>query len=324
MPELPEVETVARDLRPLVVGKTILRAWWSGKKLRLPWQQGWTSRVKGWTFLDVKRRAKWLVFYLGKDDESCVGEKDSRCPKLIAHLGMTGQLTFSPGGDSVFDTFLPQDHIHLRFELARTQNLAGRVMPKKGGGSSETGALRFRDVRRFGGFYLAGNQDELEAFFEKHRLGPEPWDCPLQDWKKSLSKTSRAIKAVLLDQAVISGVGNIYADECLHAAGIHPCRQSHSLNQSEASRLLKQAARVMVRAIENRGSTIRDYVGGENLNGRNQDFLRVYGREGQPCLTCGTALSRWVVGGRSSHFCPQCQPAPRFISDPPNASGGRR
>lgn len=324
MPELPEVETVARDLRPLVLGKTILGAWWSGKKLRLPWRKGWASRVKGLTFRDVKRRAKWLVFYLGEKAGPCDGPKDSRCPKLIVHLGMTGQLTFSAGGDLEGGVSLPQDHVHLRFELGRGPNHGSQPVAKINKGSSESGTLRFRDVRRFGGFFLAEDQGELEAFFEKHRLGPEPWDCALQDWKKSLLKSSRPIKALLLDQAVISGVGNIYADESLHAAGIHPCRPSRSLNPTEASRLLKQAAEVMLRAIDNRGSTIRDYVGGENLNGRNQDFLRVYGREGLPCLSCGTALSRWVVGGRSSHFCPQCQPAPQLVADVPNSPGGRR
>lgn len=178
MPELPEVETVARDLRPLVVGKTILRAWWSGKKLRLPWQQGWTSRVKGWTFRDVKRRAKWLVFYLGKDDESCVGEKDSRCPKLIAHLGMTGQLTFSPGGDSVSDTFLPQDHVHLRFELARTQNLAGRVMPKKAGAVQKQERFGFGMFDVLGAFVWLGIRMSWRPFLKSTDWGPNPGTAP--------------------------------------------------------------------------------------------------------------------------------------------------
>lgn len=323
MPELPEVETVARDLKPLLTGKTIQGAWWSGKKLRLPWQEGWTSYVRGWAFQDVKRRAKWLVFYLGKPEEPGSDQNDFRFPKLIAHLGMTGQLTIIQGGTLGDPSSLPEDHVHLRFDLVHRPKPAVRAGGKKVGEPPGFQSLRFRDIRRFGGIHLARNQVELDTFFEKHRLGPEPWDCPLQDWKQSLARTNRAIKAVLLDQTVISGVGNIYADECLHAAGIHPCRPASSLDTLEASRLLNQSAEVMRRAIENRGSTIRDYVGGENLNGRNQEFLQVYGREGLPCSTCASVLLRWTVGGRSSHFCPKCQQAPRHLGAPRKAREGR-
>lgn len=308
MPELPEVETVARDLQSLVLGKTIQDVWWSGKKLRLPWQKGWDSDLRGFTILEVKRRAKWLVLHLAKKK---VLQWDIQCresPALVAHLGMTGQLTFLRRGCSDTSGGVPGDHVHLRFDL----------IPAQGGGVKSVdrhpGELRFRDIRRFGGIHLVRNAHELEKFFEKHRLGPEPWDCQLEQWRNALAGTNRLIKAVLLDQTVISGVGNIYADESLHAARIHPCRRSSTLTRREAARLLEKADSVMRQAIENRGSTIRDYVGGENLNGSHQESLLVYGREGLPCMSCGAEVQRWVVSGRSSHFCPRCQKAPQGAS----------
>jgi formamidopyrimidine-DNA glycosylase len=307
MPELPEVETVARDLQPLVLGKTIQEVWWSGKKLRLPWNKGWDSELKGCTFVEVRRRAKWLVLHLAKKKGLHGKIQDPESPALVAHLGMTGQLTFLRRGSSDGAGSVPGDHVHLRFDLKP----ALRSGPMDKTVDCQAGELRFRDIRRFGGIHLARNAKELEYFFEKHRLGPEPWDCPLERWQKALSNTNRLIKAVLLDQTVISGVGNIYADESLHAAGIHPCRRCSTLSRAEAARLLEKADSVMRQAIENRGSTIRDYVGGENLNGSHQESLLVYGREGLPCVACGAGVQRWVVSGRSSHFCPRCQKAPR-------------
>ena len=324
MPELPEVETVARDLKPLLTGKTIQGVWWSGKKLRFPWQQSWASLVQGQTFQEVKRRAKWLILYLGKSGKPKGDEIICKSPKLIAHLGMTGQLTFVRVPTQVSHSTLPDDHVHLCFDLGSASGKGLKQANKKVSKDPEGQvSLRFRDIRRFGGIHLAKNQVELEAFFEKHPLGPEPWDCSLKGWREALARTSRAIKVVLLDQTIVSGLGNIYADESLHASRIHPCRSAYSLSESEAGRLLSHSAEVMRQAIENRGSTIRDYVGGENLNGRNQDFLQVYGREGQPCFQCGSEVVRWILGGRSSHFCPRCQPETPGLVVPRRVGGVR-
>lgn len=304
MPELPEVETVARDLEPLILGKSITEVWWSGKKMRLPWTNSWDRALEGLIFTKVSRRAKWLVLHLA---ERGAGWDWTGGSALIAHLGMTGQLTFVRRGK---EYELPKDHVHLRFGLVSSG--------KKANGLNEglrrdfeAGELRFRDIRRFGGMAYAKDSAEVDLFFVKHRLGPEPWDCPLDGWLGALSGTKRLIKAVLLDQSVISGVGNIYADESLHAAGIHPCRMASSLSEAEGAKLLEMADSVMRKAIENRGSTIRDYVGGENLNGGHQNSLLVYGREGEACFRCGILIKRFVVAGRSSHFCPVCQKAPK-------------
>lgn len=309
MPELPEVETVARDLKPRLLGKWVSEVWWSGKKMRLPWETRWSSAIRGYRFVEVSRRAKWLVFTLEKN-ESRVGLEQLH---LVGHLGMTGQLTIQ-SGDCAPD--LPQDHIHLVFQL-RDQSGVGRAKTGRSGAKkipSPNGVLRFRDIRRFGGFQLVRSGKDLESFFRRHKVGPEPWDCSPGQWFGALQKTRRFIKAVLLDQTLISGVGNIYADECLHSSGIHPLRRGNSLTRSEAAKLLSEAAAVMREAIQNRGTTIRNYVGGENLNGENQQYLQVYGRAGEPCFRCGKEILRVVVGGRSSHFCSRCQKGPEEIN----------
>lgn len=302
MPELPEVETVARDLRPLLVGRRIMTCHFSGKKLRLPWRDEWLAEVCGCQITSLTRRAKWLYLSL----------KKTGLPHgagLIVHLGMTGQLTVvQTSADHSPKNWRPQDHIHLRMLL-----LSG-VSPE----DSLYSELLYRDARRFGGIHFFANQNELDIFYEAHPLGPEPWDCPLVDWVGKLAGTSRRIKTVLLDQKIISGIGNIYADESLHAAGIHPTRCANSLDQDEAARLLAEASGVMLRAINNRGSSIRDYVGGENLRGNHQDYLAVYGREGLACVRCGGQIQRLRIGGRSSHFCTVCQ---RFRKSPGRKKG---
>lgn len=307
MPELPEVETVARDLKPRLLGKWVSEVWWSGKKMRLPWETKWGSAIRGYRFVEVSRRAKWLVFTLEKN----ASKGGLAQLHLVGHLGMTGQLTFQADD---YAPNLPQDHVHLVFQL-RDQRGAGRAKPENSGAKkipSLKGVLRYRDIRRFGGFQLVRSGKELESFFREHKVGPEPWDCSPDHWFGALQKTKRFIKAVLLDQTLISGVGNIYADECLHSSGIHPLRRGDSLTRGEAGKLLSQAAAVMRAAIQNRGTTIRNYVGGENLNGENQQYLQVYGRAGEPCFRCGDEILRVVVGGRSSHFCPKCQKGPEL------------
>lgn len=273
MPELPEVETVVRDLRPLLIGRRIVVVSAGEQKLRQPWRFEWAADLQGRRFDAVSRRGKWIVL-----------ELDSEV-RLVVHLGMTGQLTVAAPGMAV------PDHTHLVFDL------------------DDQHQLRYRDIRRFGGATLFASAAAVEAFFVENGLGPEPFTLDAQVWRDALAATSRQIKAVLLDQTVVAGVGNIYADEALFVAKLHPTRRANVLTRAEADRLRKAVATVLTYAIEKRGSTIRNYVGGSGLTGGYQDEFRAYGRDGEPCRRCETPLEMLRVGGRASHYCPNCQKA---------------
>jgi formamidopyrimidine-DNA glycosylase len=273
VPELPEVETVVRDLRPYLTGRrlaSVRRS--SGQSLRKPWRSSWNAAIAGRRVEKVARRGKWILVAL-----------DSRAV-LVVHLGMTGQLTLVPK-----HTPLPE-HTHLIFPLDD--------------GEEE---LRFRDIRRFGSAVFFSSQQELEAFFVQSGLGPEPFDVPAGYWREQLHGSKRCLKAVLLDQGVVAGVGNIYADESLFESRLHPSRRACDLTDSECDRLRKAVASVLRRAIERRGSSIRNYVGGSGLQGAYQKEFRVYGRTGEACPRCGHAIACLRLAGRSSHYCPMCQ-----------------
>jgi formamidopyrimidine-DNA glycosylase len=273
LPELPEVETIVRDLRPLLVGRRILAVERTSKfTLRRPWDEAWATQLVDQCVTEVSRRGKWIVvvFRAGA--------------VLVVHLGMTGQFT-------VVETTEPQaTHTHFVFALDDAQQ------------------LRYRDTRRFGSVNLFPDADALDAFFVENGLGPEPFALDPKGWRESIAATTRPIKAVLLDQTVVAGVGNIYADESLYVARLHPNRKGCDLTRAEADRLRKAIATVLHRAIDKRGSTIRDYIGGSGLEGGYQDEFRVYGRKGDPCERCKTPIACLRLGGRASHFCPTCQP----------------
>lgn len=273
MPELPEVETVVRDLIPLLTSKTIVKVEVPGKKLRRPWNPLWSQLLENQTIETVARRGKWIIIPLRSNLQ------------LVIHLGMTGQLC-------VFNqNTLRQSHTNLIFSL-----------------DHGTDELRFRDIRRFGSADLFLSQEALNEFFVSKELGPEPFDIPQDYWLDSLAKSSRNLKAFLLDQKNITGVGNIYADESLYKSGLNPSRKAQSLSKKEALLLAKCVGEVLGCAIENRGSTIKDYVGGSGLMGGYQDEFQAYGRTGEPCGKCGQPIKKIVLVGRSTHFCPNCQP----------------
>jgi formamidopyrimidine-DNA glycosylase len=273
VPELPEVETVVRDLRPHLVGRRIRSVVPSTFPLRRRWSADWASVLIGKRIEGVDRRGKWIIIRLTK---GCF---------LIIHLGMTGQLTKVPATEP------RASHTHLIFGLSP--------------GKQE---LRFRDVRRFGSATLLTGPEVLEQYFRDAALGPEPFDVPAAHWWERLAGTKRCLKAILLDQRVVAGVGNIYADESLFQARLHPARLGTEITRPEADRLRRAIGTVLNRAIDLRGSSIRDYVGGSGQKGNYQDRFRVYQRAGQPCPRCGTPIERIRLAGRSTHFCPCCQP----------------
>lgn len=198
--------------------------------------------------------------------------------KFYIHLGMTGQLSVEP------KTAALARHTHLRIDLDAK-------------GAEE---LRFVDPRRFGGIWWLGDSDDDE-------LGPEPLQSRPSDLARRLSKTKRAIKSALLDQTVIAGLGNIYVDESLFAAGIHPLTPANRLTTNQVSRLSRAIKTTLRRALHHRGSTLRNYRDANGDSGNFQNLHRVYGREAKPCRNCRTPIERIVLGGRSTHFCPNCQ-----------------
>jgi formamidopyrimidine-DNA glycosylase len=270
MPELPEVETVARDLRLLLVGRALLGVRHSRKALRQAWSKSWDAHLRDRRVEDIERRGKWLL--VGLD----------RGSYLMVHLGMTGRFTVvSPG--------TPTDrHTHLIFPLDNADE------------------LRFRDARRFGSVTYFADRSECDRYLNS-RLGPEPWEMTLNEFSHAIRKTRRPVKAALLDQTFIAGVGNIYADEACFDAGIDPRRPGNRLQQRRSGDLLLSVREVLTRAIESRGSSIRDYVGGSGARGGFQKEFMVYGRTGEPCIACGKPIRCVRIGGRSTHYCGKCQ-----------------
>jgi formamidopyrimidine-DNA glycosylase len=284
VPELPEVETVVRDLRPLLVGRSFLRIDVGRKALRRKWSRGWEAQLIGQRVRAIERRGKWILIELEDGPHpQPLSHKGRGGPWLVVHLGMTGQFTVV-GADKPRET-----HTHVVFML------------------DDGGELRFRDVRRFGSITLHPDHAALTAFFVNNRLGPEPFDFDAAYWRDCLRSTRRNLKAILLDQTILAGVGNIYADESLFEAKLHPTLIGADVTAAQARTLRRAVAAVLTRAIEQRGSSIRDYIGGSGLKGQFQDEFCVYGRTGEACVRCRTAIEKITLAGRSTHFCPRCQ-----------------
>ncbi len=276
MPELPEVETVRRNLQSLITGATIRDVELGGFTgcIAEPEPEEFVRRLRGQRVAGTDRRGKNLFILLESGDA------------IAIHLRMTGDLTVvspeEPRGK----------HHHLAFSL------------------DDGRELRFSDTRKFGRLRLL-TPPKFDEF--KSTVGPEPLDDQLtaQRFFEMLQGRGRAIKPLIMDQAFLAGVGNIYADEALYAARIHPLKASNSLSRDEAERLLDAIRRAFLDALGRGGTTIRDYRNGLGEHGENQDYLQIYGlNEGDPCLRCGTPISRIVVGQRGTRFCPNCQPAP--------------
>ncbi len=271
MPELPEVETVVRELRPHLVGRRIREA----RVLRPTVCPIDPQALRGARVTGLARRGKYVLMQL---------RRGRRRPVLEFHLGMTGQLLMVPGDR-------PADkHVHLMLHLEKTRE-----------------QLRFRDVRKFGEACLYPSAEELERLLLS-RLGPEADTLTSTELAGAAWSSSRPLKPLLMDQAKVAGLGNIYTDEALWHARIHPLRLSDSLSADELRDLARAIRAVLREAIEHRGSTVDDYLTPDGSPGQYQEHHAVYGREGEPCARCGGPLQRIRLQGRSTHFCPRCQP----------------
>ena len=275
MPELPEVETHVRDLEPELRKRAVIAAQvlWP-RTIAAPGADQFVGMIANQQFASFGRRGKYMLFGMVSGDT------------LIVHLRMSGKLFVRPA-DAAVDL-----HTRVIFDLDDGRRLC------------------FVDPRKFGRIWLAANADEVVS-----KLGPEPLGSEFTaEWlAQKLNKRGVAIKSLLLDQSIVAGVGNIYADEALHEAGIHPLRSGASLTTGEIDRLRLAVRAVLTRAIELGGSSlgrspIQNYLRPGGEAGEFQEEHRVYARTGKPCLRCATPISRIVVGQRGTHFCPVCQP----------------
>jgi formamidopyrimidine-DNA glycosylase len=271
MPELPEVETVKEKLKPRLIDKKIIdvEVLWSNTVVGIDVEE-FKNKLKNQIFIDIKRRGKWLVFELTDY-------------YLLVHLRMEGKFFFKSASEE------RSKHEHIIFSLDETE-------------------LRFHDTRKFGKMYLL-NKDELYSRKPLNELGLEPFDEDLTIvyLKNKYQKKTLPIKEVLLDQKIVVGIGNIYADEILFLSNINPYRRAKSLRNRELKAIIDNTRNVLKRAIEAGGTTIRTYVSLDNKKGTYQDELMVHGQAGHPCKVCGTIIKKEFVGGRGTYYCPVCQ-----------------
>lgn len=265
MPELPEVETIARALRPTLIGRTIRAAQvlWP-RTISVPTAEQFEQQIAGQTIQSIGRRAKYLLIHLDRQT-------------LIVHLRMSGDLAV------VDEAEPPAPHDRVLLALDGSQRLA------------------FNDARKFGRMWLTDAPQNVFA-----NLGPEPLasDFTPALLGERLLSSRRQLKPLLLDQSVLAGMGNIYTDEALHRAGLHPLRNSATLTEAELVRLWQAIRDALEEGIRRNGASI-DWV---YRGGDFQNHFRVYQRTGEPCPVCGRLVQRIVVGQRGTHFCPGCQP----------------
>lgn len=271
VPELPEVETIRRDLAPLVAGRTI-----TGIEVdpgTLPLLAGvpietLRANLVGRTIRSLGRRGKYLLFELD----------DGRW--FAAHLRMTGRLVWRERGAP------PEPYERAVIQLDDGHD------------------LRWSDLRKFGTWRVHASAEEVTA-----KLGPEPIDAGLTEaqFRRVLEGRRAPVKAVLLDQRRFAGLGNIYVDEALYAAGVRPDTPAGDLSRAAMGRLYRACREVLERGIAHRGASFRDYVDGQGNEGQQHMFVQVFRRTGKPCYACGTPIARSIVGGRATHYCPRCQ-----------------
>lgn len=270
MPELPEVETIINDLRPYLVGRRVVDLSLLGTRILPQGLEVFRALALGRSISALQRRAKYIIASIAGD------------LRLVVHLGMTGRLM-------------------LRVKSNKEERFVRLVLHLDNGWQ-----LIYADQRKFGHLEIVTSEDWARR---DARIGPEPLsDAFTTDVLVVLLEAHKgAIKPILLNQRVIAGLGNIYADEALYEARIHPERPSNSLNSEEAQRLHGAIKSVLTRGISNRGTTFADYRDGQGRPGANQHSLAVYRQEGKPCMICGASIKKLRLAGRSSHYCPVCQ-----------------
>lgn len=273
MPELPEVETIRKTLKRFVVNQSIeyVHVHWPNI-VKVPND---TERFKhllvGQTIHDIGRKGKFLLFEL--DDYT-----------LVSHLRMEGKYSVHPQQDPI------KKHTHIIFSFTNGEE------------------LRYNDVRKFGTMHLFKKGEE-QIQKPLNQLGPDPFEetFTYTYFSEKLQRTSRAIKTALLDQSIVSGLGNIYVDETLFKANIHPLKRANELTPQEVKLIQEQATKTLRSAVEKGGTTIRSYVNGQGDMGMFQQDLFVYGKENEPCQTCSRPIVKIKVGGRGTHLCTICQ-----------------
>ena len=271
MPELPEVQTIVDELRPRLLGRSFtgLETDWAPALAGAPLPQ-FRARLVGQRILEVRRRGKYLLYALSSGEA------------LLIHLMMTGRLSVVPGSE-------PCDrYTHVRFRL------------------DDGSELRLQDVRKLGRVYVVADPDHVLG-----HLGPEPLteEFTLEQFRNRIGQRRGRLKSLLLNQRFLAGLGNIYSDEALFAAALHPLRRADSLTEQEIERLYQSIQRVLASAVAELGTTLGDaaYRRPDGQAGNYQNLLQVYDREAKPCPLCRTPIQRIVVGGRGTHFCPRCQ-----------------
>ena len=288
MPELPEVETVRRDLLKVLLGQKITALKIFSASIVKTAPATFSKKLKGATITALKRRGKLLIIELDRPNLF-----------LLVHLKMTGQLIYlSPAA------LITGGHTFSGAERKREfPNRHTRVSFTFADGSH----LFFNDLRKFAYLKLV-DKEALDKIIASN-YGPEPLDKNFSHdlFAASLKKSSRSIKAVLLDQKVIAGLGNIYVDEALFAAGILPDRVSKSLKPAEVSKLFKVIPEILKKSLKYRGTTFRNYLDGRGRSGNFSKQLQVYGRDGEKCYHCQETLKKIRLAGRGTHYCPKCQ-----------------
>jgi formamidopyrimidine-DNA glycosylase len=280
MPELPEVETIVRQLAPLVSGGTLTHVHIADPRWSRPVDPGVLGReLEGSRVEAIGRRGKYIVWHLDGDRH------------LVQHLRMSAVVLSDPIAEP--------GHAHVRMVLAAAN----------GGGVHR---LVVCDPRRFGTAQLIAGTEALECFFAE-RLGPEPFGdaFTVAHLRQALRNSQRTIKAALLDQRVVCGVGNIYADEALFAARVHPARRAQTVTGAKLHDLRDAVVAALAAGIDARGASIDDFRHVDGVRGSFQDRFQVHLRAGQPCRRCQAEIVKTVVAGRGTYYCPRCQPAPR-------------
>jgi formamidopyrimidine-DNA glycosylase len=287
MPELPEVETVAQGLKKFALGRHITAVEVRHSAVIAGSAEEFVSTLEGRKLVAVTRKGKAIALEM-------VADQDLTARFLLVRLGMTGQFIVTAHDTPV------EPHTHVFLTL--------------GDGREE---LRFRDVRRFGRLRSC-TREELEAVWGT--MGPDAQVMTEPQFRDTMRGRKGAIKSWLMNQNLLSGLGNIYADEALFAARIHPLAQPGRVSREKAHGLYQAIRKVLDRAVRLGGTTFSDYMDLEGRPGAFLAKLRVYQRTGEPCRRCGHAIRRLVIAGRSSHFCPQCQPRPRATAKRSRAS----